>query len=83
MAQRDQTGGLFCRLYAGNTRNAEHIPFFCGAGGNVAQGGRAHGDTARRTCNAMGFRLARNIDHPGLAACVEVCQNACNRLFFH
>lgn len=83
MAQWNQVRGVFRGLDAGNSCNAQHIPFFCAAGQDLAQRRRFHHDAACGFRHATGFRLVGDVDHPRLALRVKMCQDVCNRLFFH
>ena len=74
MAQWNQLAGFLGRLNAGDARNAQHVALLGGAGLDDRQRGGQHLDAAGGDRYPAGRGLAANVDHVGLALCIEVCQ---------
>ncbi len=70
--ERNQVGCALGALDGGNARNAQHIAFLGGARGYHLKGCALHSDAAARARDSMGFIFGADIDHLGLAACIEV-----------
>src|SRR5579883_626389 len=72
MAQRDQVGGLLGGHDAGKLRHREHVALGGLLVADQRQGCRLHHDARLRDRHALRDVLAADIDHPGVAALVEV-----------
>lgn len=72
MTERNQLGGALGALNRGNSRDAEHIPLFAVALLDGLERGWLHANAAGCDGDPVGFLLATNIDHMGLALGVEM-----------
>ena len=74
VAQRHQVRRPLRALDGGEARHAEHIALLRRAVAYQRERGRGHADAAAGTRHAAGFGLCADVDHVGLAACVEVAE---------
>ena len=72
MAQGNQVCTFFGGLYACDSGDSQHIPFFMAAAGNQGQGISMHADFGFSRCDPRGDRLAADINHARMALGIQV-----------